>query len=229
MPWQGYMLADPAELERCFDDFLSEDGYPCVGAKVARNKKQIELHCFQDIASDSEDVVLLIQLYEFIARYNQQQRMFFSFVCAFTNCDVVSERGFERALWARLQALHNKDSQTHGWDPRVSNNPEDNNFSFSLGGEAFFIIGLNPFSTLRSRKFQYPAIVFNLHSQFQQLKDENKFASMRAQIRKNDQVFCGQVNATLADHGDGSEARQYSGRATGSNWQCPFSKRSGNE
>lgn len=222
-------MAAAADLTTCFNDFLSAKGYPCVGAKVAQNKKQIELHSFDNIQSDSEDNLILAQLYDFIARYNQQQRIFFSFVCVFTQCDVGSEIGFERALWARLQGLHNKDCRKHGWDPRVSNNPDSNDFSFSLGGQAFFIIGLNPFSNLKSRKFQYPAIVFNLHSQFQKLKDENKFQSMRAQIRKNDKVFCGHVNNTLADHGDESEARQYSGRVIGSNWQCPFSQRSNNE
>lgn len=222
-------MANTAALAASFDEFLVQDGYPCVGAKVARNKRQIELHRFQDIHSDSEDEDLLSLLYDFIKRYNQQQRIFFSFVCAFTNCDVGSDRGFERALWARLQALHNIDSKVFAWDPRVSNDPDDDNFSFSLGGEAFFIIGLNPYSKLKSRKFRYPAIVFNLHSQFQQLKDQNKFESMRSQIRKNDKVFCGQVNTTLADHGDGSEARQYSGRAISNNWQCPFTQRSDND
>lgn len=212
-----------------FNEFLCKSAYPCVGAKIAHNKGRIELHSFQNIHDDKEDRLLLTRLYDFIERYNHQKHIFFSFVCIFTHCEVGSDAGFERALWARLQALHEKDSHTYAWDGRVSNNPADTNFSFSLGGEGFFIIGLNPYSNRRSRKFQYPAIVFNLHSQFQQLKDEDKFDSMKNQIRKNDAVFCGQLNATLADHGEASEARQYSGRAVGRNWQCPFSPRSENE
>ncbi|MDR6983568.1 FPC/CPF motif-containing protein YcgG [Rheinheimera pacifica] len=212
-----------------FNEFVGQAAYPCVGAKIAHNKGRIELHRFQNIYDDNEDRLLLAQLYDFIARYNRQKHIFFSFVCIFTDCEVGSDAGFERALWARLQALHDKDCQKHGWDARVSNNPADPNFSFSLGGEGFFIIGLNPYSKRRSRKFQYPAIVFNLHSQFQQLKDEEKFDSMKKRIRKNDTLFCGQMNATLADHGEASEARQYSGRTVGSKWQCPFSPRNNNE
>lgn len=218
-----------ANVIASFNAFLRQPAYPCVGAKIAHNKGRIELHSFNNIYDDSEDELLLARLYDFIKRYNQQKHMFFSFVCTFTNCEVGSDAGFERALWARLQALHNKDCQTHAWDTRVSSNPTDTNFSFSLGGEGFFIIGLNPYSSRLSRKFQYPAIVFNLHSQFQQLKDNNKFDSMKKQIRKNDMAFCGRFNATLADHGDASEARQYSGRDVGSKWQCPFSPRSDNE
>lgn len=218
------MFAD-AELVTEFNDFLCQDGYPCVGAKVAHNKKQIELHQFTDISSSREDAILLDDLYAFIQRYNRQRRIFFSFVCVFTGCNVCSDTGFEQALWARLQALHQRDSEKYDWDNRVSSNPQSENFSFSLGGEAFFIIGLNPHSNRRSRQFRYPSIVFNLHSQFQALKNQNKFQSMRNQIRKNDAKFCGGRNSNLADHGEQSEACQYSGRAVGDKWQCPFKLR----
>ncbi|WP_240222069.1 guanitoxin biosynthesis heme-dependent pre-guanitoxin N-hydroxylase GntA [Rheinheimera hassiensis] len=212
-----------------FNEFMNRAAYPCVGARIAHNKGRIELHSFQNIYDDSEDPLLLERLYDFIARYHRQKQMFFSFVAVFTDCEVGSEAGFERALWTRLQALHDKDCEKYAWDARVSNSPADPDFSFSLGGEGFFIVGLNPYSNRRSRKFRYPAMVFNLHSQFQRLKDENKFDSMKNKIRKNDTVFCGKLNTALADHGDESEARQYSGRAVAKEWQCPFTVRNNND
>ena len=36
----------------------------------------------------------------------------------------------------------------------------------------------------------------------------------------------GLVNPMLAEHGSLSAARQYSGRAVGEDWRCPFSGRS---
>ncbi|WP_213994725.1 guanitoxin biosynthesis heme-dependent pre-guanitoxin N-hydroxylase GntA [Arsukibacterium sp.] len=220
---------DGSEWGAYFDEFITQKGYPCVGAKVARNKRRIELHKFRDISSSNDDDAILRCIYQFISKFRQQNDIFFSLVCVFTACDTHSDAGFERALWARLQALHNKDCKRFNWDTRVSEQPADANFSFSLGGEGFFIIGLNPYSQRKSRRFCYPAIVFNLHSQFEKLKEQHKFHSMRQQIRKNDAVFCGEPNPVLSDHGEASEARQYSGRAVAANWRCPFSARRNNE
>ncbi|WP_290617096.1 MULTISPECIES: guanitoxin biosynthesis heme-dependent pre-guanitoxin N-hydroxylase GntA [unclassified Arsukibacterium] len=220
---------DGSEWLACFDEFITQHGYPCVGAKIARNKRRIELHKFRDISSEKDDEAILHCIYQFISQFKQQNDIFFSLVCVFPGSDTGSDAGFERALWARLQALHNKDSKRFNWDSRVSDIPAETHFSFSLGGEAFFIIGLNPYSQRKSRQFRYPAIVFNLHNQFEQLKEQNKFYSMRQQIRKNDAVFCGKPNPVLADHGEVSEARQYSGRAVGAEWRCPFSARRHNE
>jgi FPC/CPF motif-containing protein YcgG len=64
--------------------------------------------------------------------------------------------------------------------------------------------------------------VFNFHNQFQQLKASGKYQSMQEVIRTRDTRLQGFVNPVLARFGDASEARQYSGRAVASDWQCPF-------
>jgi hypothetical protein len=38
--------------------------------------------------------------------------------------------------------------------------------------------------------------------------------------------MAGTANPMLAQHGSVSAARQYSGRAVGADWQCPFSRKS---
>ena len=50
---------------------------------------------------------------------------------------------------------------------------------------------------------------------------------MRSTIIARDVALAGDANPMLARHGSVSEARQYSGRAVGSDWACPFSGRSG--
>jgi FPC/CPF motif-containing protein YcgG len=45
---------------------------------------------------------------------------------------------------------------------------------------------------------------------------------MREKIMTRDEALAGSRNPMLARHGDASEARQYSGRAVGEAWRCPF-------
>ena len=56
-------------------------------------------------------------------------------------------------------------------------------------------------------------LVFNLHSQFEELKASGRYDHMRDLIRGRDVELQGSVNPMVADHGEQSEARQYSGRA----------------
>ncbi len=69
---------------------------------------------------------------------------FSTFVASFQGPCVFDEEIFERLLWAQLQALHELDHAHHGWDPKVSADPEEKTFAFSFGGRAFYLIGLHP-------------------------------------------------------------------------------------
>lgn len=83
-----------------------------------------------------------------------------------------SETGFEACLWERLQSLSDKDDWLgQQLDPRVSADPENPHFSLSFGGQAFFVVGLHPAASRPARRFERPALVFNLHDQFEQLRD----------------------------------------------------------
>jgi FPC/CPF motif-containing protein YcgG len=218
-------MISQSELPSSIENFIKQDGFPCVGAKIALNKEQIVTLDFGDISSKQNNQNILDELYQFIRIYNSSKPLYFSFVATFKNSTLTSEKEFEDALWDKLQNLYDRDSMTHTWDKRVSDNPNDSEFSFSLGGEAFFMIGLSPFAKRRARRFKHPSIVFNLHSQFQVLKETNKFSPLRDRIRTNEEVFSGSANPNLHDHGVLSEARQYSGRAVSNSWKCPFSTR----
>jgi FPC/CPF motif-containing protein YcgG len=45
---------------------------------------------------------------------------------------------------------------------------------------------------------------------------------MRDVIRDRDEHLQGNINPMVSDHGYGSEARQYSGRAVDDSWHAPF-------
>jgi FPC/CPF motif-containing protein YcgG len=54
------------------------------------------------------------------------------------------------------------------------------------------------------------------------LKASGKYQSMQGAIRTRDVALQGSVNPVLSRFGEASEARQYSGRAVGDGWKCPF-------
>ena len=132
----------------------------------------------------------------------------------------LSEGKFEQLLWRQLQLLHEQDKEA--LDKEVSADPEDPDFSFSFAGKGFFIIGLHPGSSKKARRFYRPALVFNLHEQFEQLRKEDKFEKMRDLIRSRDMAFQGSLNPMVEDFGKASEAGQYSGRKVDEHWKCPF-------
>ena len=134
--------------------------------------------------------------------------------------EVVSEIEFENLLWRQLQFLHEMDNT--GWDPMVSDDPNDPNFSFSIGGKAFYVVGLHPEASRLARRAPYPTLVFNLHSQFEKLREMGVYHKVRDKIRERDKAVQGSINPVLQDFGEESEARQYSGRQVGKNWKCPF-------
>jgi hypothetical protein len=66
--------------------------------------------------------------------------------------------------------------------------------------------------------------VFNLHSQFEELKASGRYEHMRDLIRSRDVDLQGSVNPMVADHGEQSEALQYSGRKVDASWQAPLER-----
>ena len=108
------------------------------------------------------------------------------------------------------------------WDAAVSDDPEDPQFSFSHAGCALFVVGLHPNSSRMARRFRWPTLVFNPRAQFERLRSEGKFERLRGLVRDREIALQGTLNPNLADFGERSEARQYSGRATEADWKCPF-------
>jgi len=94
-----------------------------------------------------------------------------------------------------------------------------------FGGRALFVVGMHPASSRLARRFRWPALVFNPRAQFERLRAEGKFERLRTLVRERDVALQGTPNPTLADFGERSEARQYSGRETEPEWRCPFHRK----
>ncbi len=180
----------------------------------------------RDIRSSWDDMRVYPAFHRFVADYRADTALFRSLVILFETTAPLSEAKFEHHLWERVQSLTDKDE----WlgqipDPRVSSDPDDPHFSLSFAGEAFFVVGLHPNASRPARRFPMPALVFNLHDQFERLRAEGRYDTLRTAIIDRDIKLAGDANPMLARYGTLSEARQYSGRAVDDDWQCPFSGR----
>ena len=217
---------DRHPLVERFRAFIGTPGFSCVGAKSALARDQLRIMVARDVASAWDDLRILPELIDFVRAYREDRRLYQSFVVLFEGPDSLSEEAFETHLWSRLQSLSDKDAWLgQNVDSRVSQDPEHPHFSLSFGGEAFFVVGLHPGASRLTRRFERPAIVFNLHDQFEQLRGEGIYDRLRETILQRDLAFNGSANPMLAQFGENSEARQYSGRAVSTDWRCPFSGR----
>lgn len=204
-----------------FEVFIGDQAFPCVGAKSALAKNQLNYYLADDIRTSASDEKITKELQEF-AQSCATDSMFVSFVVIFQNSEPLSEIEFEHYLWERLQGMHNTDVLKYDWDEKVSSDANSPDFSMSIGGKGFYVIGLHPDSSRPARQFSKPALVFNLHSQFELLRDAGNYDRMRNIILQRDEKLSGAQNPMLAQHGQSSEARQYSGRVVEENWKCPF-------
>jgi uncharacterized protein len=221
-------LDDPSDTADRFKTMIADKSFPCVGAKSALGRGQLDLLSARSITSAWDDIAIHEALMRFAWAYRENPTLFRSFAVLFDGPDDLDEAGFEAALWSRLQSLTDKDEwRGQAADPRVSSDPADPHFGMSFGGEAFFIVGLHPHASRPARRFDRPAIVFNLHDQFELLREQNRYEQLRASIIERDVALAGSVNPMLSRHGETSEARQYSGRAVGEGWRCPFHRSGG--
>ncbi len=227
MAFDGEQAApvDEEMLAEAFRTFIQDRDFPCVGAKAALSRGQMQVLVGRDIRSGWDDVRVHGALHDLARRYKEEPKLFQSFAVLFQGPDDLTETEFERHLWDRLQSLTDKDVwHGHDHDPRVAPTPDSPHFSLSFGGEAFFAVGLHPHASREARRFARPAIVFNLHDQFERLRADGVYDKLRRTILERDEALQGSINPMLARHGEGSEARQYSGRQVDEAWRCPLQR-----
>jgi uncharacterized protein len=207
-------------------DFVLREDYPCLGARSAFRRGTYRFGAYERLDDPAVTRGLMRDLHAFAVERRGIAPDFTTFAAVFREPVPDGERGFEQALWSQLGRLHALDRTLYEWDPSVSSDPADPNFSFSLAGTAFFVVGLHPNATRHARRFAWPALVFNAHEQFEKLRANGYFKRLQHRIRERDVRLQGSINANLADYGRHSEAAQYSGREVGGDWKCPFHRNS---
>jgi FPC/CPF motif-containing protein YcgG len=215
----------PAPARQSFTDFVAGASFPCVGAKSALHKDRLRFVPAGALGSEAASRRLVHALHAFSQEFQQPGTTPVSFIALFDPM-ALDELGFEGLLWRQLSGMHAYDASLGSvWDGSVSSDPAREEFSFSIGGRAFFVVGLHPGASRLARRSPAPCLVFNFHDQFEALKASGKYQTMQEAIRKRDVALQGSVNPVLSRFGDASEARQYSGRAVESDWACPFHRK----
>ena len=220
------MVADEDTAAKQRDDFLSaiaDERFPCVGAKSALANGMLKTIVCRSLESTGDDSRIHSELVAWAERYRAERRPLRSLAVIFDEPREISEVRFEQLMWERLESLAQADASSgHRYDSSVSPHPDDPHFALSFGGAAFFVVGLHPGASRPARRAAHPTLVFNLHDQFEQLRAEGTYERMRDTIIRRDVALAGSANPMLARFGEASGARQYSGRAVGADWRCPF-------
>ncbi len=218
---------DKDEDERiaaAFEEYVGDAQFPCLGAKSALARGALKIMVCHDITSGWDDLDIHRELVAWSESYDENPIGFRSLAFVFRQAEPMTEKHFEEHMWKRIQSLTDKDDWLgEVYDDAVSSDPEDPHFALSFGGAAYFAVGLHPGASRPARQFERPVMVFNLHDQFQRLRDAQRYDRMREVILDRDHKLAGTMNPMLARHGEGSAAAQYSGRYVDDSWKCPFS------
>lgn len=225
MSIRGDSIVSTGTVDAAFRAFVTDPRFPCLGGASVVRRRTYRLHVYDALGSLESTEPLARDLEAFVGETPLDAGTPLAFIAVFPQSPPANEQAFEHRLWGQLQLLNDHDDPAAGWDPTVSPDPDDRRFSFSFVGRAFFVVGLHPESSRLSRRFRWPALVFNPHAQFERLRAEGRYARYQTLIRERDVKLQGTVNPNLADFGERSAARQYSGRATEAGWKCPFHTR----
>ena len=218
--------APEEEIAEALRNMIRGPEYPCVGAKSVVNRNTVDVAVFDSMAEPESTSLLLDRLSAFVTAPCDEKPAddngFRSFIAAFRGPVPASEEEFERLLWRQLDLL--RDLDPSGWDPAVSSDPTNPHFCFSVAGTAAFVIGMHPLASRLARRSPLPVLVFNPHAQFERLRAAGGYDRVRDVVRRRDAKLQGTINPMVADHGQGSEARQYSGRVVDAGWRAPLDK-----
>ncbi|WP_339642992.1 guanitoxin biosynthesis heme-dependent pre-guanitoxin N-hydroxylase GntA [uncultured Porticoccus sp.] len=206
--------------------FLGDNAYPCVGAKSALAHGSIETHEFGAMGEFNNDEPIadgLAQFVDMIEASDSGKNIVHSYAAIFHGPFDMDEHRFESLMWSQLWRIYKLDVLAGNLPADdVSSDTDSPRFSLSMSGHPFFLIGLHPYASRLARRFTHPVLVFNSHRQFESLKGDGRYEKMQAATRSRDIELQGSINPNLADFGELSEARQYSGREVEVDWRCPF-------
>lgn len=211
-----------ATIAQHLQQFLVHQKHSCLIARSTVRSGSCRFGVYNRLGSPEATAGLCHDLITFLEERPGIKHPYASFIAVFSGPRVLSEERFEHLLWQQLQQLHEAQNPYYRWDPSVSSDPNDPKWSFSFGEKGFYVVGMHQNSSRLSRSFPYPMLVFNLHEQFEQMRQSGRYDRVKAAIRRNEIKRQGSINPMLEDFGQSSEAKQYSGRELPQHWKCPF-------
>ena len=135
---------------------LHQKNYPCIAALQSFHRKDYHLKTYEHFGGYHQRPDLREDLLNYLSEYEKSGSPYFTFWAVFKDVNNLDEDQFELSMWRELSAF--------------IDDPSSKNFCFSLGGRVFFVAGLHPASTRLSRRFPWPALVFNTFEQFETIE-----------------------------------------------------------
>ncbi|MFJ5633368.1 guanitoxin biosynthesis heme-dependent pre-guanitoxin N-hydroxylase GntA [Streptomyces goshikiensis] len=210
--------------------WIESEEFSCLGAKSSLRRGSLRQVNVGVMGTDSATAALHGALTEFVGSDLNDEQNFATVVAVFEGPLGLPEPDFHALLWRQLTDLHAFDAGLgFAWAEGADPSPDSAKFGFSVAEHPFFVVGLHENSSRVTRRFPFPAMAFNSHHQFRRLVENGVYGGLQRRIRERDTRLQGSINPNLAEFGDASEARQYSGMATDARWECPFSATTGAE
>lgn len=211
-----------SQVETVLRGWIDPRTYPCVPAVQSFKKHEYLVGLYDGFGEGTGSRQLFQDLYFFRERQKESASLYLSFWAVFAPGEPLSEEEFEARMWRELSYLTSHEDPRTPWDQLFSSDPADPRFCFSLGGDAFFVVGVHPSSSRLARRFPYPAVVFNLYDQFEELERRGQYQAIVKKNRERDVKLQGSINPMMEKYADQWEAIQFSGRENPPEWKCPF-------
>ncbi|MFE4856860.1 guanitoxin biosynthesis heme-dependent pre-guanitoxin N-hydroxylase GntA [Streptomyces sp. NPDC056670] len=208
--------------------WIESEEFSCLGAKSALRRESLRQVHVGVMGTESATAELHGALAEFVERDLNPDQNFATIVAVFEGPLGLPEPEFHARLWSQLTDLHAFDADRgYAWAEGADPDPDSPKFGFSVAGHPFFVVGLHENASRITRRFPFPAMAFNSHHQFRRLVDNGVYGGLQRRIREREIRLQDSINPNLAEFGESSEVRQYSGMRTDARWQCPFAPRDG--
>ncbi|MGW5527044.1 guanitoxin biosynthesis heme-dependent pre-guanitoxin N-hydroxylase GntA [Streptomyces xanthochromogenes] len=208
--------------------WIESEEFSCLGAKSALRRESLRQVHVGAMGTEKATAQLHAALAEFVENDLSPEQNFATIVAVFEGPLALPEPEFHAQLWRQLTELHAYDADRgYPWAEGADPDPDSPKFGFSIAGHPFFVVGLHENASRITRRFPFPAMAFNSHHQFRRLVDNGVYGGLQRRIREREMRLQDSINPNLAEFGESSEVRQYSGMRTDDQWQCPFDPRDG--
>ena len=150
-------LAKPARARAVseFETLIRSPDYPCVGAKAALQREACRFRFYGELGEIGAATHCTADLQQFAAISKEIDKEFATFIAIFAGPSGMGEQQFSEQLWRQLSLMAQIDQESNQWDAAYSSDPTHHDFAMSIGGQAFYIIGLHPGASRVARQFPH--------------------------------------------------------------------------
>lgn len=210
--FDGSMREFHMEAHEYFKSLVLDPEFACIAGQSATRSGKYAFCAYPNMEDLSaaegicHDLVTYNKTFDIPSIPAHKGVKFVSFIAAFAGSNIHNQMDGVRSLYTLLYNMHQINKKYFAWTKGVENDMDDNDFGFSIGGEAYFVPFLYKYSGSKSRYSEIPFVLFNTHHTFAKLRSLGIYDELKFRIRKRQS----RVHPMLGDHGAVPEFPQYS-------------------